>query len=242
MRGRVRRGLSFANVVSLIALFVALGGGAYAAVKLKSNQVKSKHIAANAVQGVDANEASFGQVPSAAAADRAQAAATADRAQSAAEADNAAAVGGVPPEGLQFGDGFDTALAGTLANNVEGGINLVAGGVGFRCDSNPDVLYEDAGPDPANTDIWIDGAHQVVQDQDDTEAPVGSTEATVHVHVWGGEGSVANVTASIEWDGADCGVAFTAQENGDDSGARRSPTRRTAAPLPDGWTELEPSR
>jgi hypothetical protein len=235
MRERFRRGLSFANVVSLIALFVALGGGAYAAVKLKPNQVKSKHIAANAVQGADANEASFGQVPSAVAA---------DRAQSAVEADNAAAVGGVPAAGLQFGDGFDSALAGGLANGQSGGINLAAGGVGFRCDSNPDVLYEDAGPDPADTDIWIDGAHEVVADQDDTEAPITGTEATVRLHIWGGEGSVADVTASVQWDGSECIAAFMAQENGDGSAAARqaSAERRSAAPLPDGWTELKPSR
>ena len=39
----VRRRLTFANVTSLIALFVALGGGAYA-VSLDKNSVKSKHI------------------------------------------------------------------------------------------------------------------------------------------------------------------------------------------------------
>jgi hypothetical protein len=41
---RIRRHLSFANVVSVVALFVALGGGAYAAFHLPRNSVKSRHI------------------------------------------------------------------------------------------------------------------------------------------------------------------------------------------------------
>jgi hypothetical protein len=38
-----------ATVISLIALFVALGGSSYAAVQLSKGQVKTKHIAKNAV-------------------------------------------------------------------------------------------------------------------------------------------------------------------------------------------------
>ena len=52
MNSKLRRKLSFANVVSLIALFVALGGGAYAAVAAK-NTVSSKSIKKGAVKSVD---------------------------------------------------------------------------------------------------------------------------------------------------------------------------------------------
>jgi hypothetical protein len=45
--GRIRNHLTFANVVSMIALFVALGGGAYA---LSRGEVKSRHIATDAVK------------------------------------------------------------------------------------------------------------------------------------------------------------------------------------------------
>jgi hypothetical protein len=45
-----RRHLSFANVVSMLALFVALGGVSYAALKLPKNSVGSKQIKANAVK------------------------------------------------------------------------------------------------------------------------------------------------------------------------------------------------
>ncbi len=49
MSSFVKRHLSAANVLSVMALFVALGGTAYAAVKLKPNQVKAVNIANQAV-------------------------------------------------------------------------------------------------------------------------------------------------------------------------------------------------
>src|SRR6476619_2596306 len=49
MLSRVTSGLSYANVVATLALFVALGGGAYAAVKLPKNSVGSRQIKNNAV-------------------------------------------------------------------------------------------------------------------------------------------------------------------------------------------------
>jgi hypothetical protein len=41
--------LSYANVMATIAVFMALGGGAYAAVTLPNNAVKNRNIAANAI-------------------------------------------------------------------------------------------------------------------------------------------------------------------------------------------------
>jgi hypothetical protein len=46
---KLRRHLSYANVMSSIAVFVVLGGGAYAAATLPKNSVGSKQIRANAV-------------------------------------------------------------------------------------------------------------------------------------------------------------------------------------------------
>lgn len=106
LRGR----LTFANVTSVIALFVALGGGAYAAVSLPKNSVGTKQLKKNAVTGVkiknnaitaakvkngsltgsDINVATLGKVPSAANADHA---ATADNATHAAAADSATNAG-----------------------------------------------------------------------------------------------------------------------------------------------------
>jgi hypothetical protein len=49
MLGRVREGLSYANVMATIAVFIALGGGSYAAVNLKKNSVRATNIAKGAV-------------------------------------------------------------------------------------------------------------------------------------------------------------------------------------------------
>ncbi|MEA2448394.1 MAG: hypothetical protein QOG63_326 [Thermoleophilaceae bacterium] len=51
--GRLRQHLSYANVVATLALFVALGGASYAALKLPHNSVKSKQIARGAVKRSD---------------------------------------------------------------------------------------------------------------------------------------------------------------------------------------------
>ncbi len=46
----MRSRLSYANVMATVAVFVALGGGAYAALSLPKGSVKSKQIAKNAVR------------------------------------------------------------------------------------------------------------------------------------------------------------------------------------------------
>jgi hypothetical protein len=79
---RVRQRLTYANVMSSLAVFLVLGGAtAFAATKIGSDQLKANAVLTgkikreavttakirnNAVTGAKANEASFGQVPSAA--------------------------------------------------------------------------------------------------------------------------------------------------------------------------------
>ena len=53
MVGKVKARVTFANVVSLMALFVALGGTSYAAVKLSKNSVRSAHIKNGQVKRAD---------------------------------------------------------------------------------------------------------------------------------------------------------------------------------------------
>jgi hypothetical protein len=82
--------LTYANVVATFALFVALGGASYAALKLPKNSVGARELKKNAVSGAkvkkdsltgsDINEATLGIVPRA---DSAEHAATADHAASA---------------------------------------------------------------------------------------------------------------------------------------------------------------
>jgi hypothetical protein len=88
---RIRSKLSYANIVATLALFIALGGVSYAAVKLPANSVGEKQIKKNAVvgkkikknaitgdkikpgtiKGTDISLDSLGKVPNAASADTA---------------------------------------------------------------------------------------------------------------------------------------------------------------------------
>jgi len=55
----LRRHLSFANVISMVALAVALGGTSYAAIALPRNSVGSKQIKGNAVRSADVKDRSL---------------------------------------------------------------------------------------------------------------------------------------------------------------------------------------
>jgi hypothetical protein len=103
--------LSYATVVSTLALFIALGGVGYAATQLPQNSVGAYQLKRNsvttaklkngAVTGAKIKLSSLGRVPSAVHADRADTAATADSAKSAtsaAVADRAESL--VAPEGV----------------------------------------------------------------------------------------------------------------------------------------------
>jgi hypothetical protein len=56
----MRKGLSYSNVVATIALLIALGGGAYAAVTLPKNSVKSKQIKNKTIKSKDLKKKSVG--------------------------------------------------------------------------------------------------------------------------------------------------------------------------------------
>src|SRR3954453_22069075 len=58
MMRRLRSGLSYANVTATIALFVALGGSSYAALKLPRNSVGSTQIRTGAVHSSDIRDRS----------------------------------------------------------------------------------------------------------------------------------------------------------------------------------------
>jgi hypothetical protein len=77
MGAALKRRLSFANVVALIALFVALGGSVYAANKISGKTIKKgsepgNRLKKNSVTGKQVNESSLGAVPSANSAQSAQ--------------------------------------------------------------------------------------------------------------------------------------------------------------------------
>ena len=70
----MRDRLTYANVMATIAVFIALGGSSYAAIKLPNNAVKTRNIAPNAVTGAKVKNGSLtrrdfglGQIPQGAA-------------------------------------------------------------------------------------------------------------------------------------------------------------------------------
>jgi hypothetical protein len=87
----MKRHLTYANAMASIAVFVALGGGAYAAVHVNGKDIKNhtitgKKIKRNTLGSKQIKESRLGEVPSAR---RAQSAATADSAATASTADTA---------------------------------------------------------------------------------------------------------------------------------------------------------
>jgi len=103
-RSRFRRHLSYANVMASIAVFVALGGGAYAATtingskiikgtvggaKLKKGTITNTQVKANSLTGSSIDESSLGTVPSAQTAQTAASATTAATATTAGNANTA---------------------------------------------------------------------------------------------------------------------------------------------------------
>jgi hypothetical protein len=86
----MRPRISYANVVSTLALILALGGVSYAAVKINGKSIKNRTVGAakikkNSLTGTEVNEGKLGKVPRAALAD------------SATNATNANTVGGQAP-------------------------------------------------------------------------------------------------------------------------------------------------
>jgi hypothetical protein len=71
----LRRRLTYANVMATLAVFIALGGSSYAAVKISGTNIRNGSIAAkklkrNSLTGREVRESRLGRVPHAAAADR----------------------------------------------------------------------------------------------------------------------------------------------------------------------------
>lgn len=111
---KLRSRLTYANVIATLALFIALGGASYAAIKLPKNSVGSRQLKKNsvtaakikkgAITGAKVNLATLGTVPSAASANHAT---SADKA-SALSNPEAVHFIGVPGE-PKFENGFSDA-------------------------------------------------------------------------------------------------------------------------------------
>jgi uncharacterized iron-regulated membrane protein len=150
MRPGLRPRLTYANFTATLALFVALGGGAYAATALPANSVGSKQLKKNAVvaakiksnsingskvldnslTGADINKSSLGQVPSAANATHAAASSALDKATYKTAA-------GTAPASTAANVATATCDAGQHV--VGGGVKLGTPGIGVINDSYPDA-------------------------------------------------------------------------------------------------------
>ena len=154
MRENLRSKLSFANVTSALALFVALGGTSYAAlarnsvgtVQLKRGAVTGIKVRGNTLTGTQINEARLAKVPSAR---RADTAGSADSAATATNATTATTAGSAPVSRLDYASaavsvpaGGATATRGTVS--CAAGLSATGGGAkmadptnGFIVDTNP---------------------------------------------------------------------------------------------------------
>jgi hypothetical protein len=150
-----RNRVTFANVTSFVALFVALSAGSYAAVSLPSNSVGTKQIKSKAVTnaklardaidgskvkngsllGADINLTTLGKVPSAASADTAAAAPIA-RVKTVSGSGTSQPAIGSPP--------VDVASA-----TCDGGLVVVGGGVQLGDPSTQEVI--DSFPNGSST-------------------------------------------------------------------------------------------
>jgi hypothetical protein len=143
----IRSHLSFANVISVIALFVALGGASYAAVSLPKNSVGAKQIKKN---GVGASEIKKNAVG-------------ASEIKS-----NAVSGGDVKDGGLTGGDLADGSVGtGDLGNGAVNGSKLADNSVASGKISDGSVALTDLAPEATGPRAYarIDGALTSPADQ-----------------------------------------------------------------------------
>jgi hypothetical protein len=193
---RLHERLTFANVTSVIALFIALGGSAWAlskntvgAPQIKKNAVGSSELKNNKTTGKDVNESSLGKVPSAANAD------SATNASSAAIAGNATNLGGLPAsEYLHYG------------STIPSGKTVVGGwGVAERNLTINQVAAPEAVSFPLPAPVGLTGADvnfgpsDSAQDDDPTctGSAVAPTAPPGKACVYIGENAATNVGGSM---------------------------------------------
>jgi hypothetical protein len=177
MLRRAKSAVTYANVTATIALFVALGGGAYAlnlpkhsvgTKQLKAKSVTAPKIAKDAVTGAAVKESSLAKVPSAAKAD------------SAATASNALALGGKEAAGYVSTVVVRSKALEPLANNA------VVGGAGDGGKDDGTVQC------PSGESAISGGARNVVSGKDQAIVSSRPTDATV-------AGVPADGTAASGW-------------------------------------------
>lgn len=217
MRKHLRRP-SPALVIALIALFVAMGGSGYAAVKLNGKNLKNKSIAGsklknktitggklknNTLGGTQVNESKLGKVPSAAKADTATSATTAG---SAGSAGNSNTVAGHTIRKFNFRTSSTTGATEIL--NV-GGLRLTASctviNTGFPLFLTFRVLDVVASTTQANADLvsisqnlFADGEVEGTDDGNGTNDDLEASDENINdINLIGGFGAGGGNTNDV---------------------------------------------
>ncbi len=233
MKGRISRRLSFANVISVLALFLAVGGGTTAIAlrgrntvdsgDVKNKTIRTKDLADNAATGRKVKESSLGIVPEAV------------------HAENSDQLGGVPDTGYQFGNGITGAIAGGVDDGAGFGlIDLGSATLRIDCEDDPtgvtlNVKDDTGAPAPttnAPTDVWIDGQHDAIT-SDGGSTPgvtVPATESTTPVQVWTADDVVTDAQFNVYFDDALdlCVITFPLSQNVPATGSTQSAAERAA--------------
>jgi hypothetical protein len=150
----IRSHLSFANSISLIALFVALGGTSLAAVTLSKNSVGAKQIKKNAVRASEIKSGAVG----------------ASEIRS-----NAVASGDIADNGVGGSDLSDNSVgAGELSDNSVGGGELADNSVGTGEITNDSLTATDIVGSSLDSEVGPD-AFARVQGNGTLEGGVGAT-------------------------------------------------------------------
>jgi hypothetical protein len=148
MKRALRARLSYANVTATIALFIALGGSAYAAVHLPKNSVGARQIKPNAITsakvkdqslgGKDINLSTLGTVPSAANATHAASSDTAASANTSTTASGLAPL----PSGKSESGAFAPSGGAAVGSFAEEGITFPQPLASRIPDANVEIIKE----------------------------------------------------------------------------------------------------
>lgn len=208
--------LTYANVMATIAVFIALGGGAWA-ISIGRNDVGAREIAKNAVgsselrndkaKGKDILESSLGTVPNA---DRANRATTANQADSATTADNAAAVEGNIVRRVAHASGNVTDQPVLDLAGLQLDVTCTGGSEDLEATSTVpggeiSGFYEDAGANDASFAEDDFGPGSTV----DVNNGTNSSDNVIEIRYTGGDGRVvvANLVTEDVIGGNDCLVS-----------------------------------
>jgi len=237
MKSRVQQHLSFANVASALALFLAITGGTTAIAlsgknsvdsgDIKNGNVRTRDLAGNAVTGKKVRELTLGIVPDAI------------------HAENADKLGGLPDTNYQLGNGVDLAIAGTIDDDDVDPAETDLGSERLLIDCNAppgqtalSVEDEAGGVTPTSAaphDVWFDGDHQEITTSGGSTTPVDvdSEDSSTSLQIWSADDVVTDARINFTYDegGDQCVVAILITQNLNLVGTASASARAGAARL-----------